>query len=58
VCAVLATLRGERPELAARLAEHASGLLTVLRSVLEQEEHPTPPRPPGRTVQRIPVSRA
>jgi hypothetical protein len=58
VCAVLAALRGERPELIVRLAEHTSGLLTVLRSVLEQEEQPAPPRPPGRTVQRIPVTRA
>jgi hypothetical protein len=35
VCAVLAALRGERPELAVRLAEHAAGLVAVLRAALE-----------------------
>lgn len=34
VCAVIAVLRGERPELAVRLAEHAAGLLAVLQSAL------------------------
>lgn len=41
VCAVVGLLRGERPELAARLAEHAVGLLAVLREVLAS--------PPGGT---------
>jgi hypothetical protein len=36
VCAVVAVLRGDRPELAVRLAEHASGLVAVLRAALEE----------------------
>jgi hypothetical protein len=36
VCAVLAVVRGERPELAARLAEQLGGLLAVLRAALEE----------------------
>jgi hypothetical protein len=34
VCALIAVLRGERSELAARLADHASGLVAVLRTAL------------------------
>jgi hypothetical protein len=60
VCAVAAVVRGERSELAARAAEHAAGLLTVLRMALQQErpapahadEQPAPPR-----VQKITVRR-
>ncbi|EWM12726.1 MULTISPECIES: hypothetical protein [unclassified Kutzneria] len=60
VCAVAAVVRGERSELAARAAEHAVGLLTVLRMALQQErtapahdaEQPAPPR-----VQKITVRR-
>ncbi|MET0189452.1 MAG: hypothetical protein ABW212_10655 [Pseudonocardia sediminis] len=37
VCAVIAMLRGERSELATRLAEHATGLLAVLKAVLEAD---------------------
>lgn len=36
VCAVLAALRGERSELAVRLAEQLTGLLTVLRAALDE----------------------
>lgn len=36
LCALVATLRGERPELAVRLAEHASGLLAAAREALAQ----------------------
>lgn len=36
LCALAATLRGERPELAMRLAEHASGLLAAAREALAQ----------------------
>jgi hypothetical protein len=64
VCAVLALLRGERPELAARLAEQASGLLTVLRAALDEgvgapaPAGPAPESGPAqRRVQHIPVDR-
>jgi hypothetical protein len=60
VCAVAAVVRGERSELAAKAAEHAAGLLAVLRMALQQQrpepapadEQPTPPR-----VQKIAVRR-
>jgi hypothetical protein len=42
VCAVISAVRGERPELVARLAEHASGLLAAARELLT---------PPGQTDQ-------
>ncbi|QJY51039.1 hypothetical protein HOP40_30540 [Pseudonocardia broussonetiae] len=67
VCAVVALLRGERPELAVRLADHAAGLLDVLRTALHEGAGAPPPaaRPspspspeqPARRVQRIPVVR-
>jgi hypothetical protein len=59
LCAVIALVRGDRPELAGRVAEHAEGLLTALRSVLE----PAPQRPAPDdadahpTVQHIEVTR-
>lgn len=34
LCAALAVIRGERPELAVRAAEHAAGLLAVVRAAL------------------------
>lgn len=62
ICAVIAALRGERPELAVRLAEQAAGLVAVLRTALEQgvpapDAAPEPERPPARRVQRIRVER-
>ncbi|MPZ67080.1 MAG: hypothetical protein GEU83_16765 [Pseudonocardiaceae bacterium] len=36
VCAVVGLLRDQRPELAARLAEHGVGLLTALRELLAE----------------------
>ncbi len=63
VCAVLAALRGERPELAVRLAEQASGLIEVLRAALDEGNPGAPPPPPGppaaptRTVQYIRIDR-
>ena len=36
LCALAARLRGERPELAVRLAEHAAGLLAAAREALDQ----------------------
>lgn len=62
ICAVIAALRGERPELAVRLAEHAAGLVAVLRAALEAggpapAATDVPDRPPARRVQRIRVER-
>ena len=60
VCAVLALVRGERPELAARLAEQASALLDALAAALEEPAAPGASEPapaPARRVQRIPVER-
>lgn len=36
VCALIVALRGDRPELLIRLAEHASGLLVVARELLHR----------------------
>jgi hypothetical protein len=62
VCAVTAALRGERPELAVRLAEHASGFAAVLRAALEEGTPTSATAPvaepsPARRVQRIQVER-
>jgi hypothetical protein len=62
VCALVAALRGERPELAARLAEHATGLVAVLRAALEEGGPAAAPAAgpapgPSRRVQRIRVER-
>jgi hypothetical protein len=64
VCALLAALRGEQPELAGRLATHAAGLLAVLRAALEEGPPassggaPDPePAPPERRVQHISIDR-
>jgi hypothetical protein len=50
VCAGMAVLRGERPELAVRAAEHAAGLVAVLRSALAQTD---PPSQAGATDDRV-----
>jgi hypothetical protein len=67
VCAVLAALRGERSESAARLVEQLGDLVTVLRTALEEggpapaapaPAAPAPTEPaPARRVQRIRVER-
>jgi hypothetical protein len=58
VCAAVALLRGERPELAVRLAEHAAGFLEALQSALDvPAESPSPPPAPSRRVQHIHVER-
>lgn len=64
VCAVLAALRGERSELAVRLAEQLTGLLTVLRAALEEGDPaaappaaPVPVHTNGRVVQHIHIER-
>jgi hypothetical protein len=43
VCAVAAVVRGERSEMAAKAAEHAAGLLAVLRMALQQQRPSQPP---------------
>jgi hypothetical protein len=40
VCALVAALRGEQPELTARLAEQASGLMAVLRLMVQAHQEP------------------
>lgn len=40
LCAALAVLNGQRPELAVRAAEHAAGLIAVLRAALAHPDHP------------------
>lgn len=40
LCAIMALLRGERSEMAVRLAEQAAGLLTVLRAALAEGNGP------------------
>ena len=40
LCALMAALRGERPELVQRLAEHLGGLVTLLRSALDEPAEP------------------
>lgn len=57
VCAVVAVMRGEHPELAKRLAEHASGLLDALQSALDQPAEPPRSPAPTRRVQRVHVER-
>ncbi len=62
VCAVLAAVRAERPDLAVRLAAHAAELAAALRGALP-DGPPVPaagaaPGPrPARRVERIPVDR-
>jgi hypothetical protein len=54
LCAGLAVLRGERPELAQKAAEHTAGLLTVLRSALaDHESAPPAEQPPAESTQRV-----
>ncbi|HXV94091.1 MAG TPA: hypothetical protein VD813_12375 [Pseudonocardia sp.] len=63
VCALVAVLRGEHPELAARLAEQAAGLVAVLRAALDEgagvppppDPDPQPEAAPARPVQHIAV---
>ena len=45
LCNGVALLRGDRSELAAKAAEHAAGLVAVLRAALR--EPGTPPSPPS-----------
>lgn len=62
LCALAAALRGQRPELARRLAEQGTGWLSAVRTVLETHDascgspsaHHEEPAPPPR-IQRISV---
>ncbi|MDT7749586.1 MAG: hypothetical protein QOD96_3248 [Pseudonocardiales bacterium] len=59
VCALITVLRGGRSELAVRLAEHAAGLLAVLRAALEEGGGSlgTPPhRPAGAPAEDRPAA--
>lgn len=66
ICALIAVLRGERSELAVRAADHAAGLVAVLRAALDEgvgapgaadESAPRNESAPMRTVQHISVHR-
>ncbi|MFB9902467.1 hypothetical protein [Allokutzneria oryzae] len=70
LCAAVSLARGERPELAAKAAEHLTGLLSVLRASMEpersepqeQQQNPAPAAEPERPepaprVQKISVER-
>jgi hypothetical protein len=60
VCATLAAVRAERPELAGRLAAHATGLAAALREALTDRGpsgDTTEASAPARRVQHIPVDR-
>lgn len=57
VCAGMAVLRGERPELAVCAAEHAAGLVAVLRSALAPTEASQPPDSADDRVEHITVRR-
>lgn len=65
ICALIAAWRGERSELAVRAADHAAGLVAVLRAALDEgcggpaptDDGPPPGGRPGRPVQHIGVHR-
>ena len=47
LCNGVALLRGDRSELAAKAAEHAAGLIAVLRAALREPDAPPPPSSGG-----------
>lgn len=53
LCAIVATVRGERPELAVRFAEHAAGLLATARQVLAEQHATAAPGSSEQTVERV-----
>ncbi|SDH11516.1 hypothetical protein SAMN05216553_11654 [Lentzea fradiae] len=63
LCNGVALLRGDRSELAAKAAEHAAGLVAVLRAALREPAAPASPAEepaagdPGQRVQHIKVVR-
>lgn len=68
ICCVLDLLRGQRPELAARLTEHGVGLLAAAREALNPPDaggqyrqpgpEPGPSSGPDKPVQQVPVRRS
>jgi hypothetical protein len=56
LCAGIAVLRGDRPELAVRAAEHASGLLAVLRDALAQRPQAAPEGPADESAPPAPAT--
>ncbi|MCD2190123.1 hypothetical protein [Actinomycetospora soli] len=62
VCALVAALRGEQPELTATLAEQASGLLVLLRLLLQahatgsHDHHAPPPAPDTPSTRTTPTT--
>jgi len=59
VCNAAALIKGDRSELAAKAAEHVSGLITLLRMALSEPSTPTAPDAPAEEprVQHIQVVR-
>ena len=63
VCAAMAFARGQRPELSARLAEQLTGLVALLRQVVEEQrpagtpDASSEPSSESSTVQHIDVHR-
>ncbi|MFD9735384.1 hypothetical protein [Umezawaea sp. NPDC059074] len=59
VCNAAALIKGDRSELAAKAAEHVSGLITLLRMALSEPSTPTSPDAPAEEprVQHIQVVR-
>lgn len=57
LCAGIAMLRGDRPELAVKAAEHAAGLLDVLRTALAERAPATDEPSREHRVQHITVQR-
>ena len=60
ICALIVTLRGDRPEALARLAQHGAGLIAAARELLVSPAGPAPPQedPAGRgdpTPEQVPT---
>jgi hypothetical protein len=47
VCALAAVVTGEEHPLLTVIAEHSVALLSVIRALVDQVDHPTPPPPDG-----------
>ncbi len=54
LCQLIAVLRGDRPEVGARVAETGAAFLQALRSIVAPEDdRPAPGPPPGPSVEHI-----